>query len=59
VVRTVGRVIWVNHYRPGGPNLNPGMGIEFIDLTEGHKTAIARFVRRKALLTDDYPGVQP
>jgi type IV pilus assembly protein PilZ len=48
-----GRVIWINEYKPGGRNLNPGMGIEFIDLSEENKEAISRLVRRKALLIED------
>lgn len=47
-----GRVAWVNPYRKGGSNPNPGMGVEFIGLNENDKEAITRLVKRKAILVD-------
>ena len=47
-----GRVAWINAYRPGGNNPNPGMGVEFLDLTEDHKDKIVRIVKRMAILAD-------
>lgn len=28
-----GEVAWINPYQPDGPNLNPGMGIRFLNLS--------------------------
>lgn len=48
------RVIWVNPYRPGRPdNLNPGMGVQFIDLTPVQREQIMGLVRTFAYLSDD------
>ena len=47
-----GRVAWINPYRPGGDNPNPGMGVEFLDLSEDHKEKIVRIVKRMAILAD-------
>jgi type IV pilus assembly protein PilZ len=53
VIKTTGKVAWVNPYHPHGPNLNPGMGVEFIDLSPEDLEAISRLVRRIALLTEE------
>jgi type IV pilus assembly protein PilZ len=47
-----GRVAWINAYRPRGENPNPGMGIEFLDLTAANKEKIVRIVKRLAILAD-------
>ncbi len=47
-----GLVVWVNEYKPGGDNLNPGMGIEFVDLKDKDREGIARLIKRKAMLTE-------
>ena len=52
-IHAVGKVIWINPYRPKGENLNPGMGIEFLNLSNEDKEAIGRLVGKKAYLTDD------
>jgi type IV pilus assembly protein PilZ len=52
-IRVAGRVTWVNPYVQGGKNLNPGMGIEFVDLSHEDQEAISRIVRRIAVLTED------
>ena len=48
-----GEVIWVNPYRPGEENINPGMGIQFLNLKDKSKELINHLVRRKAYLFDD------
>src|SRR5215475_10133705 len=41
-----GVVIWINPYRPGDKeNLNPGMGIQFVDLTLEHRDQLRQLVR--------------
>ena len=52
-IQVQGKVIWINEYRPEGENLNPGMGIQFLDLNEEDKERITRLVRKKAYLSDD------
>ncbi|MDP8222877.1 MAG: TIGR02266 family protein [Candidatus Lernaella stagnicola] len=52
IIDTNGQVAWINEYRPGGDNINPGMGIEFTDLNDEDREAIANLVKRKALLTE-------
>jgi type IV pilus assembly protein PilZ len=52
-IRVAGQVIWVNPYVEGGQNLNPGMGVEFLDLSHEDQEAISRIVRRIAVLTDE------
>jgi type IV pilus assembly protein PilZ len=49
-----GRVMWVNPYRPGSyDNINPGMGLQFIDLTTAQREQIVNLVRTFAYLSDD------
>ena len=49
-----GRVMWVNPFRPGSyDNLNPGMGIQFVDLTPQQREHIVNLVRTFAYLSDD------
>jgi type IV pilus assembly protein PilZ len=47
-----GRVIWVNHPR-GKDSINPGMGVQFVDLTPGQRDQILGLVRTFAYLSDD------
>jgi uncharacterized protein (TIGR02266 family) len=47
-----GRVAWVNRFRPDGLNMNPGMGVEFVDLADEDRQAIVRTVKRLAILPD-------
>ena len=50
-----GEVIWINSFRPGDfNNLNPGMGVQFIDLERQQKRRIRLLVRTIAYL-EDYP----
>lgn len=51
-IETAGQVAWVNEYKRGGKNLNPGMGIEFVNLLDSDREAISRLVKRKALLAE-------
>ena len=51
-IEATGKVAWINEYKPNGKNLNPGMGIEFVDLSADDKEAISNLIRRKALLLD-------
>jgi len=49
-----GRVMWVNPYRPGSyDNINPGMGVQFLDLTAQQREQIVNLVRTFAYLSDD------
>ena len=51
-----GEVIWINSFRPGDyNNLNPGMGVQFIDLERQQKRRIRLLVRTIAYL-EDQPG---
>ncbi|MFH2008097.1 MAG: TIGR02266 family protein [bacterium] len=46
-----GIVRWINPYRPGDfNNLNPGMGIEFLSLTEPQRELIVDLIRLIAYL---------
>ena len=49
-----GRVMWVNPFRPGSyDNINPGMGVQFVDLTPQQREQIVNLVRTFAYLSDD------
>ena len=48
-----GRVIWVNRPRADGENRNPGMGIQFVDLTPLQREQILGLIRTFAYLPDD------
>jgi type IV pilus assembly protein PilZ len=49
-----GEVIWINPYRPGDrENLNPGMGIRFVDLTPQDRERLTELVKTFAYLDDD------
>jgi type IV pilus assembly protein PilZ len=49
-----GRVIWVNRPRPGSPEgSNPGMGVQFVDLTAQQREQILGLIRTFAYLSDD------
>src|SRR5215471_7751911 len=54
VLECEGVVIWINPYRPGDKeNLNPGMGIQFVDLTLDHRDLLRQLVRTFAYLAGD------
>ena len=49
-----GRVMWVNPFRPGSyDNINPGMGVQFVDLGPPQRDQIVQLVRTFAYLSDD------
>jgi type IV pilus assembly protein PilZ len=49
-----GRVMWVNPYRAGSyDNINPGMGVQFVDLNPQQREQIVNLVRTFAYLSDD------
>ncbi|MCG5053488.1 MAG: TIGR02266 family protein [Myxococcales bacterium] len=49
-----GQVVWINPVRPGDPNsINPGMGIQFVDLDPDTQRRLTRLVRTFAYLDDE------
>jgi type IV pilus assembly protein PilZ len=48
-----GQVMWVNPTRPGRSENNPGMGVQFVDLTPPQREQLMHLVRTFAYLTDD------
>jgi type IV pilus assembly protein PilZ len=51
-INVEGRVIWVN--RPhGADSINPGMGVQFVDLTPAQREQILHLVRTFAYLSDE------
>jgi type IV pilus assembly protein PilZ len=48
-----GEVTWINPYRENGENLNPGMGVRFIELTPDRREQVVAMVRTVAYLRDD------
>jgi type IV pilus assembly protein PilZ len=51
-----GEVVWINPYRPGEENLNPGMGIRFLSLSPQAREMIVDLVRKIAYLPADDNG---
>ncbi|MBN2574236.1 MAG: TIGR02266 family protein, partial [Deltaproteobacteria bacterium] len=47
-----GRVIWINQPH-GADSINPGMGVQFVDLTQAERERIMALVRTFAYLSDD------
>ncbi len=47
-----GRVIWVNHPH-GATSINPGMGVQFVDITPAQRDKVLGLVRTFAYLSDD------
>jgi len=48
-----GEVAWINPLRASGDNLNPGMGVRFIELTPDTREEVVGLVRTVAYLRDD------
>ena len=48
-----GEVTWINPYRESGDNLNPGMGVRFIELTADTREQVVSLVRTVAYLHRD------
>ncbi len=47
-----GEVAWINPYREGGENLNPGMGVRFVDLEPAMRERLVELVNTIAYLTE-------
>jgi type IV pilus assembly protein PilZ len=47
-----GRVIWINQPH-GADSINPGMGVQFVDLTQAEREQVMALVRTFAYLSDD------
>ncbi len=46
-----GEVIWVNHRRPGDlTSINPGMGVQFVDLPREHRAQLRRLIKTICIL---------
>ena len=48
-----GEVTWINPLRESGDNLNPGMGVRFIELTPDKREEVVGLVRTVAYLHED------
>lgn len=48
-----GEVVWINPVRPDGENLNPGMGVRFIELDSSTRERVVDLVKTIAYLRDD------
>ena len=48
-----GEVAWINPLRASGDNLNPGMGVRFIELSPDKREEVVGLVRTVAYLRDD------
>lgn len=48
-----GEVIWVNAFRPNNPdNINPGMGIKFVELDADSRHRLVEYIKTFAFLDD-------
>jgi type IV pilus assembly protein PilZ len=48
-----GEVTWINPLRASGDNLNPGMGVRFIELSADKREEVVGLVRTVAYLRDE------
>ena len=48
-----GEVAWINSVRPDGENLNPGMGVRFVELTPERREQVVALVKTVAYLRDE------
>ncbi len=48
-----GEVTWVNPLKPKGENLNPGMGVRFVELTPERREQVVALVKTVAYLRDE------
>ncbi len=48
-----GLVVWINPVNPIGENINPGMGVQFSELTANEREQVVELVRTIAYLNDD------
>ena len=51
----LGRVHWTNDLRPFGDNINPGMGIMFVDLALSDRERLVSTIKTIAYLRSDPP----
>ena len=49
----MGRVQWVNAVNAFGENINPGMGVMFVDLKPDERERLVRVIRTIAYLRSD------
>lgn len=56
VLSVRGEVVWINPYRPGGSNPNPGMGIRFVEMDLERRQRLVLLVRRIAYLEEAIRG---
>ncbi len=49
-----GEVVWINPYHPDGENINPGMGIRFVGLTEEQKHKIQELITTIAYIHENW-----
>jgi type IV pilus assembly protein PilZ len=56
MIEVEGVVIWINPFRPDDAARQPGMGIQFVDLTAQQRDVVMRMVRTFAYLDDDDEG---
>jgi type IV pilus assembly protein PilZ len=56
LVELEGEVIWINPFRPDEPQRQPGMGIQFCELTPQQREVVMRMVRTFAYLDDEDEG---
>jgi type IV pilus assembly protein PilZ len=49
-IEVSGKVVWVNRWRDGEDNHNPGMGIQFEELAEDNRELLAQLVKAIAYL---------
>jgi type IV pilus assembly protein PilZ len=48
-----GEVAWINPFHEGGENLNPGMGVRFVELSAEMRERLVQLVRTIAYLPDE------
>jgi type IV pilus assembly protein PilZ len=56
MIEVEGEVIWINPFRPDDAARQPGMGIQFVDLTPRQRDVVMRMVRTFAYLDDEDEG---
>ena len=47
-----GEVVWINPYREGGKNINPGMGVKFVNLEEDQHERLEQLIKTLAILPE-------
>lgn len=48
-----GEVVWINPFKPGGDNPNPGMGVRFSTLSPAQRERLVELVRTIAYLREE------